>query len=226
MCRCVKLRQEESEANLNLLLLQVWQHILHYASGLLSSISLPANTASVPMMHTAMKTQSRMWSKTMATNFHSSAAWNDTQPELREFIWATLYRLVQSEPVWPSLILRLWTYLRYIKTHFSGSHWWRCCFHASLSYIVRLLVWFHGLSDVLHSFDGTANVRVFHDGRLVRDTGWGWVSCKAQSRVCPGSLAAMSPLIILLLFHECPSLKRHSCRPNRPFYNSSPSCSI
>lgn len=43
---------------------------------MLSSMSLPAKTANVPMMHTAMNTQSRMWSKTMATNFHSSAAWN------------------------------------------------------------------------------------------------------------------------------------------------------
>lgn len=43
-----------------------------------SSMSLPAKTANVPMMHTAMNTQSRMWSKTMATNFHSSAAWNQT----------------------------------------------------------------------------------------------------------------------------------------------------
>lgn len=55
-------------------------HSLLYGSGLysmLSSMSLPANTATVPMMHTAMNTQSRMWSKTIATNFHSSAAWNE-----------------------------------------------------------------------------------------------------------------------------------------------------
>lgn len=55
-------------------------HIFLSGSGLysmLSSMSLPAKTASVPMMHTAMNTQSRMWSKTMATNFHSSAAWNE-----------------------------------------------------------------------------------------------------------------------------------------------------
>ena len=45
----------------------------HYS--VLSSISRPANTPSVPMMHTAMNTHSRMWSSTMATNFHSSAAW-------------------------------------------------------------------------------------------------------------------------------------------------------
>lgn len=55
-------------------------HVLLHGSGLysmLSSMSLPAKTASVPMMHTAMNTQSRMWSKTMATNFHSSAACNE-----------------------------------------------------------------------------------------------------------------------------------------------------
>lgn len=66
--------------------LKVWclfwsPHVLHYRLGIynmLSSMSLPAKTASVPMMHTAINTQSRMWSKTMATNFHSSAAWNKT----------------------------------------------------------------------------------------------------------------------------------------------------
>lgn len=34
----------------------------------------PAKTPNVPIRHTAMKTHSRMWSNTMATNFHSSAA--------------------------------------------------------------------------------------------------------------------------------------------------------
>lgn len=43
---------------------------------MLSSMSLPAKTASVPMTHTAMNMHSRMWSRTMATNFHSSAACN------------------------------------------------------------------------------------------------------------------------------------------------------
>lgn len=41
---------------------------------MLSSMSLPAKTANVPTRQTAMKTQSRMWSRTIATNFHSSAA--------------------------------------------------------------------------------------------------------------------------------------------------------
>lgn len=54
--------------------------LLHHEGiySVLSSMSLPAKTARVPMMHTAMNTQSRMWSKTMATNFHSSAACNKT----------------------------------------------------------------------------------------------------------------------------------------------------
>lgn len=34
----------------------------------------PTNTAIVPMIHTAMNTQRRMWSITIATNFHSSQA--------------------------------------------------------------------------------------------------------------------------------------------------------
>lgn len=67
-----------SDASLSLTSMLITRVLLH-GSGLysmLSSMSLPAKTASVPMMHTAMNTQSRMWSKTMATNFHSSAACN------------------------------------------------------------------------------------------------------------------------------------------------------
>lgn len=42
---------------------------------MLSSMRRPAKTPIVPMMHTTMNKQSRMWSSTMATNFHSSVAW-------------------------------------------------------------------------------------------------------------------------------------------------------
>lgn len=51
-----------------------------------------------------------------------------------------------------------------------------------LSYIVRFLVRFHGLSDVLHPLNGAANIRVFNDGRLVGDTCGGGVTCRGESR--------------------------------------------
>lgn len=40
-----------------------------------NSMRRPANTARVPMRQTSMKTPRRMWSITIATYFHSSAAW-------------------------------------------------------------------------------------------------------------------------------------------------------
>lgn len=45
----------------------------------LSSMSLPAKTPIVPIIHTAINTQSKMWSRTIATNFHSSQAYREKE---------------------------------------------------------------------------------------------------------------------------------------------------
>lgn len=44
-------------------------------------------------------------------------------------------------------------------------------------HVIRFLISFHGLGDVLHPLDGAADVRVFDNRRLVGDTGGGGVAC-------------------------------------------------
>lgn len=44
-------------------------------------------------------------------------------------------------------------------------------------HIIRFLICFHGLGDVLHPLDGAADVRVFDNRRLVGDTGGGGITC-------------------------------------------------
>lgn len=56
----------------------------------------------------------------------------------------------------------------------------KCC--SFWPHIVRFLVCFHGLGDVLHPLDGAPDIRVFDDGRLVGDTGGGGITCRRISR--------------------------------------------
>lgn len=128
----------ESEHNLNqsgdetpLTHLPKWEkkpQRLPRGSGLysvLSSMSLPAKTASVPMMHTAMNTQSRMWSRTMATNFHSSAAWNTMRRESGKvtFKHLLLWMHIIGSTLMSWVILSL---LSLIKSRLI--YIWFCCF--------------------------------------------------------------------------------------------------
>lgn len=54
--------------------------------------------------------------------------------------------------------------------------------HLNVTHIIRFLIGFHGLSNVLDPLDGAADIRVLDNGRLVGDTGGGGVTCRGEEQ--------------------------------------------